>query len=507
MAACGGATLDNIDPATGAVIGTLPASDGADVDAAVAAASRAFPAWSRMAARERAAHLRRIAELIERDVEALARAESIDTGKPISLARAMDIPRAAANFRFFAELCETIASRGAEVFQTEAPMPAPPGSAAGSQGAGMIAGRAVNTVHRGALGVVGLISPWNLPLYLLSWKIAPALAFGNVCVCKPSELTPTTAFLLSKLGIEAGLPAGVLNIVHGLGTACGAAIVSHPLVKAVSFTGGTATGAAIAASAAPMFKKLSLELGGKNASVVLDDVDVEWAAAQAARAGFSNQGQICLCGSRVLVHRRVYEPFVRAFVDRVAALKCGDPLEPSTQQGALISEAHMRKVLSYVELAKAEGGRVLCGGSRVEAGELPERCRGGFFVRPTVVEGLTATARTQREEVFGPLVTVSTFDDDDDAVRLANDSSYGLSASVWSGDGERGARVAERLEVGTAWVNCWLLRDLRVPFGGMKNSGVGREGGEEAWRFFTEARVMVVAAREQQISRSAKQQS
>ncbi len=470
-----GRTLPNIDPATAGEIGTLPASSAADIDAAVSAAARAFPAWAATPASQRAALLRRIADLIERDLEPLARAESADTGKPIALARTMDIPRAAANFRFFADACE---HPRADNFRTDAPMPAPGSST-------HVPGSALNTVLRRPLGVVALISPWNLPLYLLSWKIAPALAWGNTAVCKPSELTPTTACMLSKLTIEAGLPPGVLNIVHGLGADAGAPLVAHPGVKAVSFTGGTATGASIAAAAAPMFKKLSLELGGKNATIVLDDVDVEWAAAQAVRAGFSNQGQICLCGSRVLVAKRLFHEFRRAFVERSEALKSGDPLDDSTQQGALISESHLRKVTSYVELARTEGGRILCGGARPTT--LPPRCVGGYFLRPTVIEGLAPSCRTQREEIFGPVVTLTPFDDDDHAVTLTNDSPYGLSASVWTADPARGRSVAERLEVGTAWVNCWLLRDLRVPFGGMKQSGVGREGGEDAMRFFTES--------------------
>lgn len=481
--ASGGRTLDTIEPATGSAWGTLPDSDSSDVNAAVAAAERAFPGWAATPVRERSACLRRLADLVERDLDALALAESTDTGKPLALARAMDVPRAAANLRFFAGAIE---HDGARIYRTDAPAPAP------GQAAEAASPVAWNTVLKRPLGVVGLISPWNLPLYLLTWKIAPALACGNTAVCKPSELTPATAFMLARLTVEAGLPPGVLNIVHGPGASAGAPLVAHPSVKAVSFTGGTATGAAISASAAPRFKKLSLELGGKNAAIVFDDVDAERTAGELVRAAFSNQGQICLCASRVLVQRGVYERFVAAFVGLASALRIGDPLDAQTQQGALVSAAHRDKVESYVALARREGGSVLCGGSRAS---VPGRCAGGAFFQPTVVANLPMTCRTQQEEIFGPVVTVTPFEKEDHAVELANATPYGLSASVWTRDTARALRTAERLDAGTVWVNCWLVRDLRVPFGGVKQSGVGREGGDDAINFFTESRTVCVALR------------
>ena len=353
---------------------------------------------------------------------------------------------------------------------------------------------AVNRVLRQPVGVVGLISPWNLPLYLLSWKIAPALACGNTAVCKPSEMTPMTAFLLSKLAIEAGVPPGVLNIVHGTGARAGSALVAHPRVKAISFTGGTTTGRAISAVAAPMFKKLSLELGGKNPTIVFGDVDVEEVAAQAVRAAFSNQGQICLCGSRLLIERSIYPAFLAKFVALTTALRQGDPLDELTEQGALVSAAHLEKVRSYIDIGRSEGGKVECGGEPPARGELPERCRGGYFLKPTVITGVGPGCRVMQEEIFGPVVCVVPFADEREAIEIANSTAYGLSASVWTRDEARARRVAERLESGTVWINCWLLRDLRVPFGGVKQSGVGREGGEEAMRFFTEAKTVCVKA-------------
>ncbi|GAA4016996.1 aldehyde dehydrogenase [Hymenobacter fastidiosus] len=466
VAPIAGRYLDNIDPATGQVYGRIPDSDAADVQLAVAAAQAAFPAWRALAAEKRGQLLVRIAGLIERDLERLAQAESQDNGKPVALARVVDIPRAASNFAFFGTGIGHFASE--THFQE---------------------GVALNYTVRHPLGVVGCISPWNLPLYLFTWKIAPALAAGNCVVAKPSEITPATAFLLAELCQEAGLPAGVLNIVHGTGPGAGQAIVEHPLVKALSFTGGTKTGEHIARTAAPMFKKLSLELGGKNPNVIFADCDLAAAVSTSVQSSFSNQGQICLCGSRIFIERPVYEQFKTAFLARVAGLTVGDPQQEDTRQGALVSEAHLLKVQAYIELARQEGGTLLAGGQRVQ---LAGRCAGGYFLQPTVFEGLAPDCRTNREEIFGPVVTLTPFDTEAEALEWANGTDYGLSATVWTRDLDRAHRVAHALHAGVVWINTWLLRDLRTPFGGMKNSGVGREGGLEALRFFTEAQNVCV---------------
>ena len=457
-----GKFLNNINPAEGTVYSLVADSDSEDIQNAVDAAKSAFPEWSVLATEKRGAILQRIADLIDRDLDKLALAESVDQGKPLKLAKAVDIPRASSNMRFFAT--------AAMHFSSEAHI-------TGSE--------AINYTTRSPIGVVGCISPWNLPLYLFTWKISPALAAGCTVVAKPSELTPMTAFLFSKLCIEAGLPKGVLNIVHGLGPKAGQAIIEHPEITAISFTGGTATGKLIAATAAPMFKKLSLELGGKNPNIVFADCDFEQAVSTSIHSSFSNQGEICLCGSRILVERSIYNQFVDDFVQRTKSLTVADPLEEKTKVGALVSEAHMNKVLSYIELAKQEGGKIVAGGSQKK---VQGRCANGYFVEPTVVVGLEYNCRTNQEEIFGPVVTIMPFDTEEDVVGYANSTAYGLSATIWTENLTRAHRVAARIRSGIVWVNCWLLRDLRTPFGGMKQSGVGREGGWEALRFFTEAK-------------------
>ncbi|MEO8380181.1 MAG: aldehyde dehydrogenase [Acidobacteriota bacterium] len=461
VAPIGGAYFDDLNPATGQVIAQIPDSDRDDVDVAVKAAKRAFPAWSRTPAEQRSRILLKIADLIEGHLDELALLESQDNGKPVSLARRMDIPRAVANFRFFATAILHHDSRAHVTDQV-----------------------ALNYTLRQPVGVAGLISPWNLPLYLLSWKIAPALASGNTCVAKPSELTPLTAQRLAELSLEAGLPAGVMNIIHGTGPKAGAPICEHPDVGLISFTGGTVTGAKVAAAAAPMFKKLSLELGGKNPNVIFADADLDDAVTTSIRSSFWNQGEICLCGSRIFVERAIHDEFVERFVAETKKLRIGDPADAQTDVGALISEAHLQKVMGYLELAKEEGGTVVTGGRRVD--------RPGFFLEPAVITGLDCGCRVLQEEIFGPVVTITPFDGEEEALRFANSTRYGLSATVWTRDLQRAHRFAAALHAGTVWINCWLLRDLRVPFGGMKESGVGREGGFDSLEFFTEAKNVCV---------------
>ena len=451
--------LENVTPSTGEVFGTIPRSGAAEVDQAMAAAKRAFLAWAKTPVAERAACLERLADAVRDHADMLAKEEARDNGKPLSLAAHVDIPRAEKNLRFYASGVQHYASESHAM-----------------------EGEAINYTLRKPLGVVACISPWNLPLYLFTWKVAPALAAGNCVVAKPSELTPVTAYLLSTWVKEAGFPDGVFNVLHGLGPEVGEAMVTHPDITAVSFTGGTTTGARIAGHVAPKFKKMSLELGGKNPAIIFEDADFEDALRTTLRSSFANQGQICLCGSRILIQRPIYDKFKEALVAKASKMVAGDPLDPSTKLGAVVSEAHMEKILSYIALAQEEGGQVLCGGHRLH----PESVEGGFYVAPTVIEGLGPACRTNQEEIFGPVVTLQPFDTEEEALALANDTAYGLAATLWTTDLKRAHRVAAGIESGIVWVNTWLLRDLRTPFGGVKASGLGREGGFDALEFFTE---------------------
>ena len=455
--------LDIHEPATGAVFAQCPDSTDADVDAAVQAAQKAAPGWAATPSDERARLLHRLADLIEARLDEFAALESRDSGKPVALAKRLDIPRAVSNLRFFAA---AIVAWDSESHAMES--------------------GAINYTLRRPLGVVGCISPWNLPLYLFTWKIAPALASGNAVVAKPSEITPCTAALLGELSIEAGFPPGVLNIVQGRGPSAGQAIVEHPAIKAVSFTGSTRTGASIAATAAPHFKKVSLELGGKNPAIVFADAELSDDNLDTiVRSGFANQGEICLCGSRLLVQHSIYETFRERYVAKVNALRIGDPQDAKSDLGALVSREHFDKVMRCIEQAREEGGRILSGG---EALTISGRCAEGWFVAPTVIDGLPNDTVTNQQEIFGPVVTLIPFDDEAEALAIANGTGYGLAASLWTTDLSRAHRMATQLEFGIVWINCWLLRDLRTPFGGSKQSGVGREGGVEALRFFTEPR-------------------
>ncbi len=459
--------LDNYNPAKGEVYSYIPDSDNQDVELAYKAAAMAKTMWANTPKQERSDIMMRIADLIDKNAKELALAESIDNGKTIKLASHVDIPRASSNMRFFATAILHYASESHDMD-----------------------GTAINYTLRKPVGVVGCISPWNLPLYLFTWKIAPALASGNCVVAKPSEVTPMTAYLFSKLCIEAGLPAGVLNIVHGLGAKVGAAITSHPKIKAISFTGGTATGKQIAAVAAPMFKKLSLELGGKNPNIIFADCDFEKALKTTMASSFANQGQICLCGSRIFVQRPIYEKFRDAFVAKTKEMKVGNPLDKESSMGATVSKDHKEKILSYIELAKTEGGNILTGGHEVK---VEGECANGYFVAPTIIEGLRFDCRTNQEEIFGPVVTITPFDSEEEVLMYANSTEYGLAATVWTENITTANRMAASLESGIVWVNCWLVRDLRTPFGGVKNSGVGREGGFHAFNFFTEPTNVCVA--------------
>ncbi len=466
VAPVSGKYFDNLEPATGAHYSLVPDSDAADVAKAVQAAEKAFAEWSTCGAEQRSKFLTAIADAIEKNFEEFALAESIDTGKPLKLTRSVDIQRAISNFRFFAS--------GILHFASESHF---------------AEGVALNYTLRQPLGIVGCISPWNLPLYLFTWKITPALAAGCTVVAKPSEITPMTAFLLSKVCKEAGLPAGVLNIVHGYGNKVGQAICEHPAVKAISFTGGTATGKIIAQTAAPQFKKLSLELGGKNPNIIFADCDFDKMIETTLRSSFSNQGQICLCGSRILIEKSIYSKFEKTFLERTRKLKIGDPLEESTDLGSVVSKSHFEKIMGYINSAGKDGGKILTGGKRAV---MKGKYRDGYFIEPTIIETTDAYCKINQEEIFGPVVSLIPFDTEEEAIEIANSTTYGLASMLWTQDITRATRVAQKIHTGIVWVNCWMVRDLRTPFGGTKSSGVGREGGWEAMRFFTEPKNVCV---------------
>ena len=452
--------LDNYNPSTGEVYSKIANSNAQDIAKAYEAAEKAFPSWSNTPIDERSRILLKIASLIETNLVDLAEAEAKDNGKPLSLAMTIDIPRAASNFRFFAQAITQFASEAHE----------------------SVGLSSMNFTLRHPIGVVGCISPWNLPLYLFTWKIAPAIAAGNTVVAKPSEVTPMTAYLLGKIISEAGLPKGVLNIVHGTGPSAGQAIIEHPNIKAISFTGGTKTGEHIARTAAPMFKKLSLELGGKNPNLIFADCDYETMLETTVKSSFANQGQICLCGSRIFVEESMYEQFKKDFIEKVSQLKVGDPFNAETNLGAIVSQPHLEKIQSYIKIAEKEGGKILFGGKRVVVANLEK----GYYLQPTVIEVQDNQCRVNQEEIFGPVVTIMPFKTEAEALKMANGVQYGLSATLWTNNLDRTMRLSKQLQSGIVWVNTWLNRDLRTPFGGMKNSGVGREGGFEALRFFTE---------------------
>ena len=452
--------IDDINPATGEIIAKIPKSGSKEVSNAVDAADMARVSWSELSSEKRADWLDKIADALESKSDDIASLESLDTGKPITLAKAVDASRSVANFRFFAQFSRDFSVENFEMDD------------------------AMNHVVLKPVGIAGLITPWNLPLYLLSWKIAPAIVMGNTVVAKPSELTPLTANLLSQTLDEIGFPGGVVNILHGLGSEAGQAIVENPKINLISFTGGTLTGKKVAETAAPMFKKLSLELGGKNATIILDDANLDSSIPEIARSAFMNQGQVCLCGSRILVSDKIWDEFVDKFVDYVKNMKVGDPSSEDSDLGALVSFAHRDKVESYIHLAEREGGKILCGG---KSPTLPSPFDKGAFLEPTIVSDLSHMSRTATEEIFGPVVTLHPFRTDEEAIEIANCTDYGLAGSVWTGDTNRGKLVAEKIETGMVWVNTWLHRDLRVPFGGVKDSGVGREGGRWSLSFFSEA--------------------
>ncbi|XP_067558133.1 2-aminomuconic semialdehyde dehydrogenase [Pseudorca crassidens] len=461
--------LDSYDPSTGEVYCRVPNSGKEEIEAAVEAARAAFPGWSSRSPQERSQVLQRLADLLEQSLEELAQAESRDQGKTLTLARTMDIPRSVQNFRFFAS---SILHHTSECTQMDH----------------------LGCLHytvRTPVGIAGLISPWNLPLYLLTWKLAPAIAAGNTVIAKPSELTSVTAWMMCKLLEKAGVPPGVVNIVFGTGPRVGEALVSHPEVPLISFTGSQPTAERITQLSAPHCKKLSLELGGKNPAIIFEDANLEECVPTTVRSSFANQGEICLCTSRIFVQKSIYSEFLKRFVEATRMWKVGIPSDPSADLGALISKAHLEKVRSYIKKARMEGARILCG-EGVDKLNLPLRNRAGYFMLPTVITDIKDESCCMKEEIFGPVTCVVPFDSEEEVIQRANSVKYGLAATVWSGNVERVHRVAKKLQSGLVWTNCWLIRELNLPFGGMKSSGVGREGAKDSYEFFTEIKTITI---------------
>jgi len=456
----------DVNPADGNVIAEVTEADKNLVDDAVQAARKALLGeWGRIGVRERAAHLHKVADAIEARFDCFLKAEVADTGKPVALAAKLDVPRAAANFRVFAD---AVKMAGIESFQTE--------TADGRS--------ALNYAVRKPLGVVGIITPWNLPLLLLTWKVAPALACGNTVVVKPSEETPATATLLAEVMKDAGIPNGVYNVVHGFGAdSSGEFLTQNPDVNAVTFTGESRTGAAIMKAVAATVKPVSFELGGKNAAIVFSDCDFEETVRGVADAVFLNTGQVCLCAERIYVERPLFARFVEALKLKAESLRAGWPMDEDTNLGPLISAQHRDKVMEYYRLAREEGATVITGGGLLKFGDARDK---GFYVQPTIYTGLAESARCVKEEIFGPVCHIAPFDSADEAVAMANDTKYGLAASVWTSNLRRGHTIAQQMNVGITWVNCWFLRDLRTPFGGVGLSGIGREGGIHSLNFYSE---------------------
>lgn len=452
--------LDVYNPATGIAYTKVPESTAVDLDAAICSAKEAFRDWQKVSHQERAQWLRKLANGIEKYSNELAIAESCNTGKPISLAKNLDIARSAANFLFYADAITQFRS---DCYSSDPNI--------------------INYNLKQPLGIVACISPWNLPLYLLTWKIAPALVTGNCVIAKPSEITPVTATLLAEICAEINFPKGVLSILHGSGNNIGNMIVEHQDISAISFTGGTQTGKKLAVKAAQNLKKVSLELGGKNPAIIFADCDLDKTIDIVVKSAFTNQGQVCLCNSRIYIQDNIYEKFKHKFIEKVADIKIGDPQDIHTQFGAISNKNHYEKILNYIRIAKEDGGSILYGGEPVT---IAGRCQSGYFIKPTVIENIPSKSVVNQHEIFGPVITLNKFSTMSEAIFLANDTIYGLATSIFTNDINKANMVAREIKSGIVWINNWMIRDLRTPFGGCKDSGIGREGGDYSLNFFTE---------------------